>query len=125
MKLPRRIALLLGVVTVALAFWLVGHGPERTILLAIFIAASAIAFATFALVPRYHAQRRRVTVGLLCYSAAAGVAAIAAIAVGETGSAIAGSLLLAAGLATARRSAYQAPLRRTRRFDDYFELKRS
>lgn len=124
MKLPRRLALLLGLLAAALGLRFLATDDGVSVTGAILVGAAALGLITSVLVPRYHGQRARVTIGLACHSAAVAAATVSALLLEGPPSAIVPAMLLAGAVAATLRAATQAPRRRSRRFDDYFELKR-
>ncbi|HEX8217565.1 MAG TPA: hypothetical protein VF577_08870 [Allosphingosinicella sp.] len=124
MKLPRRLALLLGLLAAAIGIGFFVNAKGLSVPGAILVAAALLGFVTASLVPRYHGQRGRVTIGLACHSAAVAAAAVSAFVLDGPASAIVPAMLFAAAVGVTLRAAAQAPRRRHRRFDDYFELKR-
>ena len=119
MKLPRRIALLIGAMTALLALftWRANERADLPLLLA---AAAMLLIAAGLVRPQNQAGRTRVVVALGIYAAAMLVAACLAWALGVDPSVLTALvLLLLAGVAATARAAYQAPRRRERIYARY------
>ena len=119
MKLPRRIALLIGALTALLALF-AWRAAERADLPLLLAAAAMLLIAAGLVRPLDQAGRTRVVLALGIPAGAMLVAACLAWAIGiDPNILTALVLLLFAGLAATARAAYQAPRRRERIYARY------